>query len=85
MIAGAGDDSIPESILTSLKKTLPFLKTANIAKLVLSSSEPQRAIAINQLSFVTVTTDIPEPIYTKSLLSLGLLGFGVKSKKKCQS
>ncbi|EAW38469.1 PEP-CTERM sorting domain-containing protein [Lyngbya sp. PCC 8106] len=51
----------------------------------MSSSEPERAIAINQLSFVTVTTDIPEPISTGSLLSLGLLGFGVKSKKKYQS
>ncbi|MEB3279974.1 MAG: hypothetical protein VKK42_13755 [Lyngbya sp.] len=83
-----GSFSIPGTSSLALENSAVFLgvssDTANIAKLVFNSSEPQRAIAINQLSFVTLNTDIPEPVSTGSFIGLGLLACGLKSRKKSQ-
>lgn len=51
--------------------------TANISKLVFSTSVPDRAVAINTLSIKAV----PEPSSTLSLLVLGFLGAGSVLKR----
>ena len=54
-------------------------ETANIARLVFSSSVPDRAVAINTLSIVA---PVPEPTFTFSLLAFGALGVGSALKRK---
>lgn len=56
--------------------------TANISRLVFSTSVPDRAIAINTLSIATVSADVPEPTLTLGLLAFGTLGAGSALKRK---
>lgn len=56
--------------------------TANISRLVFSSSEPQRAFAINTLTIATVPAAVPESSFLAGLLTFGLLGTGSVIKRK---
>lgn len=50
--------------------------TANISRLVFSTSERQRAFAINTLSIATVPATVPESSFVFGLFALGILGTG---------
>ncbi|MEH2119680.1 hypothetical protein [Nostoc sp.] len=51
--------------------------TPNISRLVFSSSDPQYALAINQLSILAV----PEPTYTLAILAFGISGAVLKLRQ----
>lgn len=52
--------------------------TANISRLVFSSSAPEYGLAINQLSILAV----PEPTYTLAILAFGVSGAVLKLRKR---
>ncbi|MEL7034663.1 MAG: hypothetical protein AAFO04_03465 [Cyanobacteria bacterium J06592_8] len=78
--------SVPGTSSLELDNSAIFLgvssEIANISKLVFRSSEPERAIAINQLSLMSATTQVPEPTLIGSLMSLGILSFGLALQRK---
>lgn len=76
-----GNFSIPGTGATVIDNSAAFLgvssESANISKLVFSSSEPNRALGINSLSISSVA--VPESV---NPLTLGLLGLGLLAFKK---
>ncbi len=53
--------------------------TADISRIVFSSSTPQFGLAINQLS---ILTQVPEPTYTLAILAFGVSGAVLKLRKR---
>jgi hypothetical protein len=76
-----GNFSIPGTAATVIDNSAAFLgvssDSANISKLVFSSSEPNRALGINSLSISSVA--VPESM---NPLAFGLLGLGLLAFKK---
>ncbi|MFP4410012.1 hypothetical protein [Coleofasciculus sp.] len=76
-----GSFSAPGVSKTIIDNSATFLgvssNSANISRIVISSSETNRAFGINDLSINQ--TDIPE---SSNLVALGLLGIGVLASKK---
>lgn len=76
--------SIPGTSSLALDNSASFLgirsDTANISRLVFSSSEPNRALGINRVSIVAV----PEPSSILAILSVGISGVILKRRKNTQ-
>jgi hypothetical protein len=53
--------------------------TADISRIVFSSSAPQFGLAINQLS---ILTQVPEPTYTLAILAFGVSGAVLKLRQR---
>ncbi|PAX59790.1 PEP-CTERM sorting domain-containing protein [Brunnivagina elsteri] len=79
-----GTFSTPGTSSLALDNSAVFLgmssDTANISRLVFSTSIPNRAVAINTISIATV----PEPASTLGLLVVGVWGAGLMLKGKYQ-
>ncbi len=77
-----GSFSIPGTSSLSLDNSASFLgirsDTANISRLVFSSSVPNRALGINRVSIVAV----PEPTPTLALLAVGVSGVILRRRQR---